>query len=59
MTRQHEIIAPPRVALIGRDDQGHALSATCVHAGGPAATALPAWQVRLEAGRVLVRSAEA
>jgi nitrite reductase/ring-hydroxylating ferredoxin subunit len=26
---------------------------------GPAATAQPAWQVRLEEGRVLVRSAEA
>jgi nitrite reductase/ring-hydroxylating ferredoxin subunit/uncharacterized membrane protein len=78
------------VVLVHRNDQVHALSATCVHAGGPlaegmlidgslrcpwhgsvfrlcdgkalrgpAATAQPAWQVRLEEGGVLVRSAEA
>ncbi|MGH3156973.1 MAG: Rieske 2Fe-2S domain-containing protein [Streptosporangiaceae bacterium] len=78
------------VVLVCRDDQVYALSATCVHAGGPlaegtltdgalrcpwhgsvfrlcdgkalrgpAATAQPAWQVRLEEGRVLVRSAQA
>ena len=77
------------VVLVRRDDQVHALSATCVHAGGPlaegtlidgslrcpwhgsvfrlrdgkalrgpAATAQPAWQVCIEEGRVLVRSAE-
>ncbi|HEU5390231.1 MAG TPA: Rieske 2Fe-2S domain-containing protein [Streptosporangiaceae bacterium] len=52
-------VAGVPVVLVRRDDQVHALSTTCVHAGGPAATAQPARQVLLEAGRVLVRSAEA
>ncbi|MBO0823107.1 MAG: Rieske 2Fe-2S domain-containing protein [Actinobacteria bacterium] len=76
------------VVLVRRGDEVYALSATCVHAGGPlaegslangslrcpwhgsvfrlsdgkalrgpAATAEPAWQVRLKNGRVLVRLA--
>ncbi len=84
------IAAGVPVVLVRRDDQVYALSATCVHAGGPlaegtlidgslrcpwhgsvfrlcdgkairgpAATAQPAWQVRLEEGRVLIRSAGA
>lgn len=80
----------PVVLVRQKDDQVYALSATCVHAGGPlaegtlidgslrcpwhgsvfrlcdgkalrgpAANSQPAWQVRLEEGRVLLRSADA
>lgn len=76
------------IVLVRRDDEVYALSATCVHAGGPlaegsladgslrcpwhgsvfrvcdgkalrgpAATAQPSWQVRVEDKRVQVRSA--